>query len=1143
MSLTALPTRTTGRLLADADDLVDVLGVPFSDEQVAAITAPLAPGVIIAGAGSGKTTVMAARVVWLVGTGQVRPEEVLGLTFTRKAAGELSGRVRAALVRAGVIDTAGVDEAGEQVIMTYDAFAARLVSEHGLRIGVESDPVMITGATRYRLAARVVSAAAGPFESVSRLRPASVTERVLRLDAELSQHLVGQAELDHQARDFGAALQHAPTNTRGNTYAEVKRAAIAVTERLELASLVADYAALKRRLGVVEFADQMAVAARLAREVPHVSQSLRERFRVVLLDEYQDTSAAQALMLQGLFSGPGADVGRGHPVTAVGDPFQAIYGWRGAAASNILQFARDFPQADGARADRFSLTVNRRSGHAILAAANRLSAPLRDAVNRAGSGSDGSAGQLLRAPDAATPGAVEVASFTTWPDEVGWIADRVAALGPSHPRGSARRRGQRTTNPPGSRPERAWSDFAILTRRNADIGPLYAELTARDIPVEIVGLGGLLTLPEIADVVATLRVLHDVTANPDLIRLLTGPRWAIGPRDLALLGRRAAELAMTGEHRDATARPDGLMEALSEAVAQVDPSEMTCLVDAVADPGELDYSAAARHRLARFAGELASLRSHSHEPVLDLTRRVIGMLGLDIELIAAGSSSGTTGGGRDQLAAFVDAVAEYVDVDGDASLGGLLAWLQAEIDQGTGLDQAVPSDRDAVKLLTVHRAKGLEWDVVFLPALTKGTFPSDRVTDDWVTNPAVLPAELRGDAGSIPQLADATAEAMKTYHAALAVEQLQAENRLAYVGATRAKRLLIGSGHYWRPELTRAKELSPYLGTLWRQAERLDEARDQAGRLEAHDKAGRSGGVLAEAPPPGPDNPLVAEAAPQQWPRPLDPDGLARRREAAALVQSARHRAAATGSYDVANPEPLLLDTEQVVAGWDAEESRLLAEARRARRRVRNVPVPAVLSATQLIRAQAAPAAFAAELARPMPRKPSGTALLGGQFHHWLEHFYEVGQLFDPDDLPDRADGDLLAGEDLYTLCKAFEAGRFASSVPIAIEAPFELLIGGRVLRGRIDAVFDATGLPTAATAESAADVVVVDWKTGSVGHADPLQLAIYRVAWSRVHQIPLDRVAAGFYWVRSDRFESVTDLPDEAGIERLLDDLGSERN
>jgi len=243
------PSGTTR--LRSAGDLVEALDIAFSDQQLEAITAPLEPGVIIAGAGSGKTTVMAARVVWLVGTGAVRPEEVLGLTFTRKAAAELSQRIRQALLRAGVVAGSGVDESGEQLIMTYDAFAGRLVAEHGIRLGFEVDPTMITGATRYRLAARVVKAAAGPFEFISRLRPATVTERVLKLDGDLQQHLVDPAELDQHARELLVALESAPLNNRGRTYADVKRAIVVAQERLELASLVVDYQALKARLGLV----------------------------------------------------------------------------------------------------------------------------------------------------------------------------------------------------------------------------------------------------------------------------------------------------------------------------------------------------------------------------------------------------------------------------------------------------------------------------------------------------------------------------------------------------------------------------------------------------------------------------------------------------------------------------------------------------------------------------------------------------------------------------------------------------------------------------------------------------------------------------------------------------------------------------
>ncbi|MDO5500251.1 MAG: ATP-dependent helicase, partial [Propionibacteriaceae bacterium] len=427
---------------------------------------------------------------------------------------------------------------------------------------------------------------------------------------------------------------------------------------------------------------------------------------VVLLDEYQDTSAAQADLLQGLFSGPDTAHGRGHPVTAVGDPCQAIYGWRGAAASNILQFATDFPGRDGFPAASYALTVNRRSGHRILEVANQLAAALRaDPVLKDTDAAD----SILLAPPDAPPGEVAAATFATWAEEVTWLADRVVAA----------RSGGEVDD---------WSDIAVLTRRNGDIGPLYAELVSRDVPVEIVGLGGLLSLPEVRDVVATLRVLDDVTANPELLRILTGPRWAIGPRDLALLGRRARELARDrGEEADGG---DALVAALEGAVAEIDPTEVISLLDALTDPGDLPYSGEARARFAALAAELAELRTHCDEPVLDLTRRVIATLGLDVELLATPQFAKTAR--RNQLAVFVDAIADYVDVDGDASLGGLLAYFQAEEDHGTGLERATPSDSDSVKLLTVHKAKGLEWTMVFLPALVQGVFPSDRVTDNWL---------------------------------------------------------------------------------------------------------------------------------------------------------------------------------------------------------------------------------------------------------------------------------------------------------------------------------------------------------------------------------------------------------------------------
>ncbi len=1029
--------------LSDPAELSELLGLQFSDQQRAAITAPLQPGVIIAGAGSGKTTVMAARVVWLVGSGQVAPEQVLGLTFTRKAAAELSARVRSALERAGVVDSSGVDEAGEQLVLTYDAFAARLVSEHGLRLGVESDPVMITGASRFRLAARVVTNAAGPFEHLSSFTPATLTERLLKLDADLTSHLVQPEQVGSHARDFLKALDEAPTNRYRREYATVRSARAITEQRLELLGLTRAYAQLKRRLGYVEFADQMAVAAELAEQVPAVSELLRRQFRVVLLDEYQDTSSAQATLLRALFSGADAATGRGHAVTAVGDPHQAIYGWRGAAASNILQFGQDFPTAAGLPAPSFALTVNRRSGPAILAVANDLAAGLRSDPLI---GPD--AAQLrLTAPDGTPSGRVEVASFSTWPEEVRFVGERIAAL---HAGGQVG----------------LWSDVAVLVRRNAQIPAVYSDLLARDVPVEIVGLGGLLELPEIVEVCSVLALLDDVSANPAAIRLLTSARWAIGIGDLALLGRRATDLAR-GEHGQ---RGGDLVDDLGRALAGAEAVVTPSLLEALHDPGDLGYSAEASQRFRAIAAELATLRSHAGEPVLDLVRRVVSTVGLEAELAAAGSS-GT------QLGAFTDAVAAYCDVDGEASLGGLLAYLDAERAHGVGLDQAVASDADSVKLLTVHKAKGLEWQAVFLPGMADGVFPNERVTDNWVSNAGVLPAELRGDAVAVPQLAEASDPAFKDYAAALKQQIRHAEDRLGYVAVTRAKQLLVASTHAWEGELVRPRVPSPYLTII-----------------------ARHGRVLAEAPPPSAENPLAGSGAALDWPVIGDPDVRERRRRLAAEVNAA-------GEVLVsAEPVGLTEQERAEVAQWDAELDLLSAAAGD----VATPGRPAYLSATGLVRLTRTPDEFMAESRRPMPARPIVAQRLGTRFHRWLEQRFALTPSMDVDPGHEPPDDPNFA-----RMSAAFERGQFATRRPLAVEVPFSMVVGGTIVRGRIDAVF-----------EQGDGYLVVDWKTGDVARADPIQLAVYRQAWAELVGVPIAQVSAGFYDILGDRLVVPERLP-----------------
>ncbi len=1055
----------------------------FSDQQFAAITAPLEPAVVIAGAGSGKTTVMAARVVWLVATGQVSPAEILGLTFTTKATAELATRIRERLTVAGLLPRrgelaaratsgAGGDLGGEEVeeptVATYHSYASALLAEHGLRIGHEPDTRLIADASRYQLAARAISRYTAPVRHLTD-SPTHVIQYLLALDAEMSEHLVTPA----QVRAYDAAqrplLAAGIVGETRKTYREPsEKAILAIDRRAELLGMVEAYRRLKADLGLMDFSDQIALTARLASERPEVGAAERAKYRVVLLDEYQDTSVAQALMLSRLFSGPDPGSGLGHPVMAVGDPNQAIYGWRGASVSNIVEFAASFPGVDGA-GRTFPLTVNRRSDRRILQTANHLAQPLY--AERA------DLLPLEPKPDAGT-GEVRAAFHETYDEELDRLADEVLAA-------------HRSMATP------AWKEIGVLTRNNAHAADVFDALTEREIPVEIVGLKGLLRLPEVAEVVATLTLVQDVTANAALLTLLAGPRWAIGPRDLALLGRRARELA-GGASRGR--RFDDVRSQLQAAVDAGDPTEVASLGDALESPGEADYSTEARERFGLLAAELRRLRAAVGEPILDLVRRIIETTGIDVEL--ASSVSAAASARRDNLDLFVQAVAEFQAVDGSVTLAALLAWLEAEDQQGQGLDVATPSEADSVKLLTVHRAKGLEWDTVFLVGVTDRKFPTNQTRLRWLTSPSVMPSQLRGDRHDVPQLGGHAPADLAALKRAAREHELMEELRLAYVAWTRARHRLVVSGWCWAPRLKGGLGPSTYL-------QRTREALETWGAVPD---------TWREAPTKEETSPYAAESPDQPWPMSHHTAEVERRAAAARLVAEA---AQDTDAEEVLDD---VLELERVQQ-WDEELVRLVREAERDRGPSVEVPLPSSLSATSLSRLERDPDGFARDLARPMPRPPSPSARFGTRFHAWVESRFGQQGLLDPDDLPGRGDHGIDDDADLQELVKQFEAGPFADRPVLEVEPSFAVVLGGQVVRGRIDAVFE----------EEDGSHLVVDWKTNRAHTADPVQLAVYRLAWAELHGLPLERVRAAFYYVRDGEVAAPPDLPDRAGLERIL--------
>ncbi|MFE7120391.1 ATP-dependent helicase, partial [Streptomyces sp. NPDC057654] len=821
--------------ITDPEQLKELLGIPFTPEQTACITAPPAPQVIVAGAGSGKTTVMAARVVWLVGTGQVAPEQVLGLTFTNKAAGELSERVRKALVEAGVTDPEPADPdaaPGDPQISTYHAFAGRLLKEHGLRIGLEPTARLLADATRFQLAARVLRTSPGPYPALTRSFSDLVAD-LLALDGELSEHLVTPERL----RAYDTALLHTLEGAKLSN-PDLRKAPDAARARLELLDLIGGYRKEKRDRDLIDFGDQIALSARLAQDRPEVGRILREQFAVVLLDEYQDTSVAQRLLLSGLFGG-----GTGHAVTAVGDPCQAIYGWRGASVANLDDFPAHFPFADGSPARRFALSENRRSGGRLLDLANRLAAPLRARHEGV---------EALRpAPGAERDGLVRCALLPTHAEELTWLADSIAHL-------------VRTGARPGG--------IAVLCRTAGDFARIQGELVERDIPVEVVGLSGLLHLPEIADLVAVCEVLQDPTANAALVRLLTGPRWRIGPRDLALLGRRARTLVPYG---GGESDPD---RRLAEAVEGVDPAETVSLADALdtflaadasAPDDGLPFSAEARVRFARLAAELRDLRRSLADPLMDVLHRVLAATGLEVELSA--SPHALAARRRETLSSFLDIAAGFAALGGEITLSAFLGFLRTAEQYEKGLDSSLPGGEDTVKVLTAHKSKGLEWDVVAVPGLVGKQFPSEQSRESWTAQAKVLPHALRGDAGTLPDIREWDAKGMAAFKAAMKAHQETEELRLGYVTFTRPRSLLLGSGHWWGPSQKKPRGPSAFLEALREHCEA------GYGEIEA----------WADAPEKDAENPvLAASEADRAWPLPLDPEALRRRRAAADAVKA-----------------------------------------------------------------------------------------------------------------------------------------------------------------------------------------------------------------------------------------------------------------
>jgi DNA helicase II / ATP-dependent DNA helicase PcrA len=1013
---------------------------------------------VIAGAGSGKTETMAQRVLWLVANGHVEPREVLGLTFTRKAAGEFAHRVNERLAQlegSGVLQVR--DEFDGPRIVTYNSFASAVYREYAPLLGRDPDARVLSEASAWALARRSVVASKNEALAHWDYSVSELTRVVRLLASRMSENSVAPDDVDAFVEQF-RALGELPPGGSGR-YPAVDDWIATIDSLRPMMDLVADYTRAKRARGVIEFSDQVALASQLVATQPEISDRLRGDYRVVLLDEYQDTSVAQTSLLAGLFSR--------HPVMAVGDPYQAIYGWRGASSSNLADFDTEF----GAGAvTTFTLSTSWRNGTEILQIANQVALPLA-------SHPAATVGVLNPAPDASGH-AIDVVFDETLEDEAArvasWCAQQISSA----------------TSVPSA---------AVLVRNRVHQRVFVDALMSAGIPVHVLGIGGLLDDPVVADIVCALRVMTQPHAETELIRLLAGGKWRLGVADLHALAGTARWLE--GRHPDGSALGEELRDRLRTSVAPLDHAGLRDALSFIAHAPaghhqRQRYSAVGLERIVDAERTLRLLNDAHIATVDEAIFLVERELGLDTELLANPARSRSVAARE----ALLDAVHSYLAVSDDSTVAGFVQWLGEAETRDNLTPRAEKPEPGCVQVLTIHGSKGLEWDIVAIPRLVTDELPSaPRDAKGWLSR-GELPYDFRGDRDSLPVFGwrsvttrKEAVDASKDFFQAVKDHRLAEERRLMYVAITRAKHRLLLSGSFW------AHQQKPRTPSLF-----LTEL------VEA--------GLIGSLPmtPANDEPPERNTGRDRLWPA----DPLASRRGLVSAAAQAVWAAADNLPSDASNPDIRRLGVER--QGGASGHPNLL--------------FPVRIPASALERLVTSPSEFRSALLRPLPKKPQPAALRGTMFHRYVEDKLGSllpGTLFDPDD----ASPDEPSELSIEAWQAKFDASEFATLTPVAIEAELHVPLGAHIIICKIDAVFPTqTG------------VRIIDWKTGKPPanadelEAKSLQLSAYRIAWSRWSGLPLENIEAALWFVESDKLVTPPRLLDadelELRIHRAVEEI-----
>ena len=609
----------------------------LNEKQLAAVQKTEGPVLVLAGAGSGKTRVLAYRIAYLITERQVPPWGILAITFTNKAAGEMRERVQSLV---------GAEHSRHMWVMTFHAFSARLLRADGAEVGVSPQFVIYDTADQLNVAKRVV-AALGWDER--RFPPAALLGEVSRAKNDLVSWATYRRERAQRSSAGGQWLE------RVATFYQRYQAELEANQALD-------------------FDDLLVKAVDLLSQ-PEAARKWQDRFQYLLVDEYQDTNYAQFRLLSLL-------AGERKNVFVVGDPDQSIYGWRGADIRNILDFQRDFPGAEV-----IPLEENYRSTPAILACANAVVSHNQGRLPK---------NLWTGRADGPLP-AVYVARDEY--DEAAFVAGEIENL---H-----------------WRYELPFTECAVLYRTNAQSRVLEEVFQRRGLPYMIIGGFRFYERQEVKDILAWLRVLVNEADSVAIERAIAAPRRGVGELTVARLG----EVALSGGRT---------------------------LWDVMSGPLDgLGVSGRARAGVESFVVTVNRLRKAATDlPVSELIRLVLDETGYRQTLLGPDGRPTLEGESRlENIEELARAADRFASEQGDPSLSGFLSavslWSDTDSENGA---------ETGVRLMTMHAAKGLEFDAVFLVGMEEGIFPHLRALDD--------------------------------------PDDMEEERRLCYVGITRARRYL-----------------------------------------------------------------------------------------------------------------------------------------------------------------------------------------------------------------------------------------------------------------------------------------------------------------------------------------------------------------